>query len=153
LRCDQTGSLGAVGLQFEIPVGDRKVFQDTGSLSLRPYVTLEQRLFKTPWGRFNAMGTFGYSFAVDNERTDFFFNSYQLDFDVGCLHKIYPLVELNWFHYTTNGGAQPFPLGFEGKDLFNFGSPGIAGHNELSIAVGARFKPLEAVQFGVAAEF
>src|SRR5262249_32647674 len=87
------------------------------------------------------------------ERTDFFFNSYHLDYDIGNLHKFYPLLELNWFHYTTNGGAQPQPLGVEGKDLFNFGSPGIPGHNALSIAGGMRFKPWESLQFGVAAEF
>ena len=43
-----------------------------------------------------------------------------LDFDVANLHRIYPLVELNWYHYNRSGKARD--LNFEGADLVNFGS-------------------------------
>src|SRR5262249_25639815 len=146
LRNECTQTLGAVGLTFEIPAGPSKVFQDTGNLSLTPYVTLGQNFLKSSYGSFNALGTFGDSFPVDNRRTDFFFNSYHLDYDIANAHKFYPLVELNWFHYTRNGGARD--IDFEGKDLFNFGAEHVAGHNDLSIAVGARYKFSEAFQLG-----
>ncbi len=64
---------------------------------------------------------------------------------MGNFHRIYPLVELNWFHYTRNG--HPQTLGFEGADLFNFGSNN-AGHNDLNAAIGARYKFTENIQMG-----
>jgi len=66
----------------------------------------------------------------------------------------YPFIEMNWFYYTSNGsGPHPQTFGFEGRDLFNFGSKGIEGHDELSLAFGARYKLSERWQFGAALEF
>src|SRR5262249_46783738 len=87
--------------------------------------------------------------------------SAHLDYDVGNLHKIYPLMELNWFSYTkagTNvyviGDNVVVPkLGFEGADLINFGARGVAGHNFVSLAFGMRYKFCEAIQLGGAFEF
>src|SRR5207248_2391314 len=104
------------------------------------------------WGSFNFLNTTGYSFATDNQRTDFFYSSFHIDYDVKNLNKIFPLIELNWFHYTTNGGAGEF-FGFEGRDLVTFGSGGVAGHNDLSLAIGARYKFAEWFQIGAVAEF
>ena len=59
---------------------------------------------------------------------------------------------MNWFHYTTNG-SKPTTYGFEGTDLANFGSGGIAGHGTLSLAVGARYKFAEWFQTGLVVEF
>jgi hypothetical protein len=151
LRNDSTKTLGAVGLTFQIPTGSAKVFQDTGSLSLTPYVSLGQHFLKTPYGSFNALDTLGYTVSVDNKRSDYLFDSFHLDFDVLDLHKIYPLLELNYFLYTSAGNDRP--LNFEGRDLFNFGSTGVSGENQLSIAGGARYKVNENLQAGLAAEF
>jgi hypothetical protein len=150
LRCDSTGSLGAVGLNFDFPTGDRHVLQDTGSLTLEPYLSLGQRIYRFSFGTFYGMGTAGYNFATDNKRSDNFFTSLHLDLDYGDLHKIYPLVEVHWFHYTNNGKARD--LTFEGRDLFNFGSRHVSGHDEVSVAVGARYKVNECLQLGLAAE-
>lgn len=150
-RNEQTGTLAAAGLTFEIPAGPRKVFQDTGDLSLRPYVSFAQSFGRTSYGSFDAMSTFGYNFGADNKRSDNFFSSWHLDFDVANAHKIYPLVELNWRHYTTNGKANDF--NFEGGDLFNFGSEHVAGQNYLSMGPGLRYKFTEWAQVGTAVEF
>src|SRR5437016_4990580 len=40
----------------------------------------------------------------------------------------------------------------EGRDLFNFGSTSVSGHSEVSLAVGARYKVNESLQFGLIAE-
>jgi hypothetical protein len=64
---------------------------------------------------------------------------------------LFPLIELNWFHYTNNGNSRP--LNFEGTDLFNFGSTNVAGHNYLRMALGARYVPFPWLQFGTAFEF
>ncbi len=149
-RCDSTGTVVAAGLTFDIPAGPARVQQDTGSLSLVPYLTAAQRLWRTPYGTLNGMGTLGYNFAVDDQRSDNFFMSLHLDYDVGDLHRIYPLVELNWFAITNNGKARD--LTFEGNDLFNFGATNASGSNEVTIAVGARFKATDRLTFGLAYE-
>ncbi len=149
-RCDSSGSVVAAGLTFDIPAGSSKVQQDTGDLSLVPYITAAQRLVRTPYGTLNGMGTLGYSFATDNQRSDNLFLSLHLDYDVGDLHRFYPLLELNWFAYTGNGKARN--LNFEGADLFNFGSTNVSGTNEVSLALGARYKVSDRFWVGVAFE-
>lgn len=151
LRNENTGTLGAAGVTFQIPTGSSKTFQDTGSLTLVPYVSFGQTFGQTSYGAFNALATTGYALSVDNKRSDYFYLSTHLDFDVANLHKIYPLIELNWFHYATSGQSVPF--GFEGRDLINFGSTGVSGLDSLTIAVGGRYKFCESVQTGMAVEF
>jgi hypothetical protein len=151
LRNTETGTVAAAGVTFAIPDGPTKVAQDTGTLSVIPYVTAAQNFGCTSYGSFNAMGTLGYSFRTDGDRSDYFFTSWHLDFDVGNQHRLYPLVELNWFHYSRAGGVRPFD--FEGRDLFNFGSTQIHSVDDLSIATGVRYKFSECVQAGVGLEF
>ena len=150
-RCEQTGTIAAAGLLLDIPWGPHKVLQDTGSLSLEPYVSVGQNFLKSAYGSANFLGTLGYSVGADNKRSDFLWTSVHFDYDVGNLHKIYPLLELNYFHYTSSGTAHA--LDFEGRDLFNFGSTAISGHDDLSMAVGARYKFTERLQAGAAYEF
>jgi hypothetical protein len=151
LRNDQNCILGAAGLQFEIPVGSSSVFQDTGDLSLVPYLSFATSFFPSQYGNFNAMTTFGYAFRTDSERSEHFFTSLHLDFDVGRAHRFYPLIELNWFHYSRNGTVRPF--GFEGRDVINFGATPVVGQDEVTLAGGFRAKYNECIQFGAAAEF
>lgn len=151
IRNTNSCTLLALGLNFDIATGPARVFQDTGDLSLTPYVSFAQNFGKTSWGSFNFMNTTGYSFGTDSARTDYFYSSFHLDFDVGNFKKIYPLVEINWVHYTQNGRVRD--LAFEGKDLINFGTKGIAGFNELSVAFGLRYKFTEMFQLGAAFEF
>jgi hypothetical protein len=151
-RCEATKTVVAAGLNFDLAIGNNNVFQSTGDLSLIPYISVAQNFLKSSYGSFNVMSTTGYSFAVDNERTDFLYSSVHLDYDVGNLNKIFPLIEMNWFHYTTNG-SHPSTFGFEGRDLINFGSGDIAGHDNLSLAVGARYKFAEWLQTGLVVEF
>jgi hypothetical protein len=110
-----------------------------------------QSFFKTSYGSFNALGTFGYAFRTDSQRSEDFFLSLHLDYDVANLHRVYPLMELNWFHYTRNGKGRD--LTFEGRDLFNFGSQHVAGHDEVALAFGARVKATEWWILGFAVEF
>jgi hypothetical protein len=151
LRNDACGRIAAAGLTFQIPTGDSKVFQDTGTLSLEPYVSFGQNFGRTSFGSFNFLGTAGYDFSIDNKRSDYFFTSLHLDYDLAGAHRYYPLLELNWFHYTDGGHTRN--VGFEGGDLFNFGSGGVNGKDIVSIAPGFRYKLSECVQFGFAAEF
>jgi len=141
----------AIGLAFELPIGASQVNQDTGNWSLRPYFSLAQNWWKTDYGSFNFLNTTGYALGIDSQRTDMFFSSFHISYDVGNAQKFFPLVEVNWSFYPFNGSARN--IGFEGSNLINFGSAGVAGHHELTVAPGARYKFSEHLQFGVAAEF
>jgi hypothetical protein len=150
-RNDTTNTVMAGGLTFQIPTGPAKVFQDTGSLGLVPYLSFAQNFLRSfEYGSFNFLNTTGYDFSTSDVRSPFFFTSFHLDFDVGNAHRIYPLIELNWFHYTQNG--HNVPAGFEGGDLFNFGGQA-AGRNDLSIAIGARYKINDFIQTGLAVQW
>jgi hypothetical protein len=151
IRSEDTQTLLAGGLQFGIPAGPGKVFQNTGNMSLIPYFTLGQNFLRSSFGSFNFLTTFGYSVGFDSQRSDYLFNSYHLDYDLLNAHKIYPLIELNWFHYTESGNYRP--VMFEGQDLVNFGAHGVSGSDNLSLAFGARYKFSEWAQTGIAAEF
>jgi hypothetical protein len=151
LRNTETGTVLAAGATFQIPAGPSRVAQDTGNFSVVPYITAAQNFGCTSYGSFNAMATAGYAIRADNQRTEYLFTSWHLDFDVGNQHRIYPLVELNWFHYTRAGNERPY--NFEGADLFNFGSTGVAGKNNFTLATGVRYKFTEAIQTGVVFEF
>ncbi len=151
IHSDRSGTVGAVGVNFEIPTGAARVFQDTGSLSVVPYFTIGQTFGRSSYGSFNVLGTFGYALGVDDKRSDSFFTGLHLDYDIANAHKIYALMELNWTHYTTNGSTRD--VSFEGRDLANFGARHVDGHNELSLAAGLRYKFTENVQFGTAVEF
>jgi hypothetical protein len=151
-RNESSRTVMAAGLNFDMAIGSGGVFQNTGDLSLVPYFSIAQGFGKSSYGSFNFMNTTGYSFATDNQRNDFFFSSFHLDYDVANLNKIFPLIELNWFAFTQNGGSNKF-FGFEGRDLVNFGTGGIAGHQDLSLALGARYKFAEWFQIGAVVEF
>jgi hypothetical protein len=151
-RCENSGTVAAAGLNFDIPIGSKDVFQDTGTLSLEPYISVAQNFGRSSYGSFNVMNTTGYSVAVDNQRTDFLFTSLHLDYDVVNAHKYYPFIEMSDFYITAAGKALP-DIGFEGRDLFNFGAQGTSGNNTFTTAVGLRYKYNEHLQAGAAYEF
>ncbi len=153
-RCPDTNTVAAAGVDFQIPVGSGKVFQDTGTLSMVPYLSAAQN-FRLPqgYGAINLMGTTGYSFSIDHDRSDYFFLSTHVDYDVANLHMFYPFLELNWFHYTKAGNGPA--LGFEGTDLVNFGSSNLGSRDFVTLAPGLRYKfgGRENIQTGLAIEF
>jgi hypothetical protein len=150
LRNERSGTLGAIGLWFDIPTASSNLLANDG-LSLFPFVTLGQNFGRSSYGSFNLLGEIGYSFGVNDKPSDFFMTSLHLDYDIGNLHKIYPLLELNWRYYTNNGNVRVQT--FEGGDLINFGATEISGRNNLILAPGVRYKFNEHFQAGTALEF
>ncbi len=151
LRNPTSNTLAAFGVTFELPTGPASVLQDTGSLSIAPYFSFAQNFGRSQYGSFNFMNTTGYVFRADNQRSESFYSSFHLDFDVSNAKRFYPLVELNWRQYTRNGGARD--LNFEGNDLANFGSRSINNIGELTFALGGRAVINNNIQFGIATEF
>jgi hypothetical protein len=150
LRNDSTQTVAALGVTFQLPIGNKSVFQNTGNLSVAPYLSFAQNFWRTSFGSFNFMDTTGYTFA-DNQRSEFFYKSMHLDYDVANWNKIYPMLELHWQHYVKKGDATNF--GFEGGDLINFGSRNLSSRDILSLALGTRYKFSERAQVGVATEW
>ena len=151
IRNENTGTLLAAGVNFDIAAGDHSVHQDTDSLSVEPYISFGQNFWRTSYGSANFLNTTGFSGSGSNERSDFFFSSFHFDYDIANLHKLYPVLEINYFYYTAAGNE--LPLGFEGRDLINFGSKGVSGNNSTTIAPGFRYKFNENFQTGIAVEF
>lgn len=149
LRDVDFGTLLAAGLQFQVPLGSSAVYQNTGKLGLVPYVSVGQTFLKTRFGGFNALANAGYSYSVNNLRSDYFYASGHVSFDLMNRQKFFPLAEVNWFQYTTNGNAQ-FLAG-EGRDLVNFGSLA-KGSSLLTGALGARYRLSKSLEFGGAFE-
>ncbi len=150
VRDPEFKTLLSAGATFQIPLGAGGVYQDTGRLSVVPYVTAAQKLMGTAWGTFNGMAAGGYSFSTNRDRSDFFFASAHLDFDVMNKNQFYPLAELNWFGYTTDGQARAF--GVEGRDLANIGAAN-KGANLVTWALGGRYRSKNSFwEFGAAFE-
>lgn len=150
VRNEDTGLLVAGGAIFQIPIGSSSVYQDTGSLSIAPYLSASYPFLKSRIGTFTGVGNMGYSFATDSQRSDYFYASAHVDFDVGNAHRFFPLFEMNWIQYTSGGNSRA--IAGEGRDLINFG--GVTnGSNLLTGAVGARVKLTRTTEFGGAFEF
>jgi hypothetical protein len=152
LRNPETGSVAAAGLMFDMPIGSKKAYQDTGTLSLAPYVSYGQTFGRLPggYGSLNFIGNLGYSFAIDNDRTDFLYSTLHLDWNIANANTFFPLLELNWINYTSRGSATF--VGTEGADLINFGASNRQGSSYLSMAAGLRYRFSEHVYLGAAFE-
>jgi hypothetical protein len=152
-RNADTGTVAAAGLIFEIPAGSSRIFQDVGSLSLDPYLSIGQSFGALPggWGSLNLVGNTGYSFSIDDARSEFFYLNLHLDYNIANFNTIFPLIEMNWIRYTRAGNNAD--LGFEGADFANFGSSSRRGKDYLSIASGLRYRFTDNVFGGAAVEF
>ena len=149
-RVPESQTLASFGLQFQMPIGNGNVFQDTGGLGLVPYLSFGRMIGKTDYGSFHVINVAGYHLSTGAGRTDYFFDSLHFDLDMADEHRFYPTLELNWFHNATNGTGRPF-LFFEGRDWANVGALA-AGRDLLTIAPGFRYKFTEYLQMGLAVE-
>ena len=149
IRDEENGTLLAVGSQFHVPLGSGSVYQNTGKLSIVPYATFGQTFLKTRLGSFNTLLAAGYSFSINNARSDYFYSSAHVSYDVGNYHRFYPVAELSWFQATTNGTSNV--IKGEGRDLVNFGGEG-KGSSLLTGALGARYKVTKNIEVGGAYE-
>jgi hypothetical protein len=147
LRNTDTGTVAAAGVTFEIPCGGENVFQNEGTLSIDPYVSIGQTLgLGGGWGSVNLLGTTGYSFSVDSKRAEFYYLNFHVDYNIAGLNTIYPVFEVNWMHFTNT---------FEnanGSWLINLGNFG-GSTDWLALAPGMRYRFSENVFAGFAAEF
>lgn len=153
VKNDCSGTLLATGVTFQIPTGNNTLAQNTGRLSVAPYLTFAQKFF--PDFRFGSLilwNTTGYAFRTDGIRSEYLYSVMHVNWDILNLHMFYPEVGLQWNLYTRGGNRIPgFPgaQAFEGIDWANIGLPN-AGRNELSVSSGLRWRINEHLQTGFA---
>jgi hypothetical protein len=150
LRNDCSGTLGALGLTFQIPTGTTRFNQNHGSLALIPYLSMGQNFWRTSYGSMNFLGSLAYSFSTENNNRDYLSTNLHLDYDVANLHKFYPLMELNWLHYPQQGSINFVNVQ---DNSINFGSFSMNGHDVVDLSFGARYKFSECFQVGSAIGF
>ena len=149
-RDKENQGLLSAGAILQVPTGPDSNYQNTGKLSIVPYISAAKRLWETDWGTLNGMANAGYSFGTNSERADFFYTSAHIDFDIGNRRRFYPLMEVNWFAFTKNGTARNLP--FNGRDLANIGTAS-SGSNLVTWTIGGKYKaPSARWEFGAGYE-
>jgi hypothetical protein len=125
--------LVAVGGTWEPQTGEGRVFQDIGTGIFTVFGVIGKEFGGCNHVLFNA----GYQFPADpNQNSSFFYT--QLHLDRQFFGWLYPLVELNWFHYTEGGDHGLPPSLGELDGLINLGTSGVSGNDLVTLAVGMK---------------
>lgn len=137
----------SAGFQYEFQTGEATVFQSHGDGTLSVFgVAGKEFGCKT-----HLLALMGHQFPMDSaENSGYLYTSLHLDHAV--TPWFYPLVELNWFHYTQSGSRGiPSAVG-EGDGLINIGTGNVAGNDLTTIALGAKIILMENRELGIAWE-
>jgi hypothetical protein len=125
--------LVAVGGTWEPQTGEGRVFQNIGTGIFTVFGVVGKEFGQCNHVLFNA----GYQFPADpNQNSSFFYS--QLHLDRQMLGWLYPLVELNWFHYTDSGDHGLPPSLGELDGLINLGTSGVSGNDLVTLAFGLK---------------
>jgi len=135
------------GFTFELPTGEADPLQGNGNGEMHLFLTGAKKIgSRSHW---ISAGGFRLPMNPTDESTSCYFSNH-FDYQIG--RRVYLLAETNWYHWLRSGQDGPIP-GVEGLDLINLGSPGVAGNDIVTQAVGIKFKPNGNTEIGVAYEF
>ena len=155
----------APSLRMDIPVGEDDVFSGNGDGVLIPDLSFAAK----PFGELQVIGDLGFRIALDSdeESTSLFYHLHL----AYPLHEYFvPLVELSATHWLDGGDGTlevdtklaTLPLSvaqaalgtgeFEGADVVNLGSKGIAGASLVTMAFGFRIPLSSSTSLGGAYE-
>jgi hypothetical protein len=136
------------GFTYEPPMGERNVLENHGDGVVSVFTTIGKE-GATHW---HILNTAGFQFGLnDTQNSAFFYNSLHLDQQL--FGWIYPLIELNWFHYDRGGDRGLPPALGEGDGLLNLGTSGVGGNDLVTMAVGLKARLGEHADTGIAWEF
>jgi hypothetical protein len=173
----EDGFIFTPALRVDLPVGQKRVFSGNGGGVVIPSVSSAYGM-----GPVHLIGSTGWRlpFSSDKESTSIFYN---LHLDVAAVEFLVPFLELNGTTWTHSGHGErrvktkafgsvpltpaqdvvhnqpPAGLGqtdrrrWEGADVVNLGSRGVAGNTILTLAAGARIPVGKNVSFGAYYEF
>ncbi len=132
------------GFTFEVPTGNREVFQGNGSGELNLFISAMKG-----WDNLHATVSIGGRIPMDLDKETANVR-YSGMLDYWLCNWFIPFVTVNAF--TTVSEADVLPLQSEGFDLINFGSTGAEGHTQASFGAGFRSRLLDNLDLGFAYE-
>lgn len=132
------------GIKLELPTGNVRVFQGSGSGVWDLFVSSAKA-----WDKIQLQGNIGVTIPNDfDKKTSVAHYSAQLAYD--WCRWVKPFVSANAFTVLSEGKG--LPLNTEGFDLMNFGSSKAQGQTQLALGGGIRSELKKNVQLGVAGE-
>lgn len=157
-------------LRYEIPLGQRGVFQDHDDGMLIPAISGAYQ-----HGAWHVIAGIGGHAPLDGDKnsSNFFYNfHFNHAFPLGdrAVTHVVPFIELNGINWTGSGNGSrtintavgPLPIGtgvallgvapFEGVDVVNLGNLGVSGNNYVTMAWGVRLPMERGLSLGVAYE-
>lgn len=147
IRDEERQLLVTSGFMFEPQTGEADVFQSNG----RGLFTVFGTLGKEFGCKNHLLLNGGYHFPVDSNANSSLFYA-QVHLDRQMFGWMYPLVELNWFHWTQGGNRGLPPALGEGDGLLNLGTTGVAGNDLVTVAAGLKAKLSRNLDAGFAYE-
>lgn len=131
---------------FEFSNGSRDVFQGNGDGNAAPSLT-----FLKGAGDFQFMGTVGGIIPFQhNDESTLLYTSWHASYNIA--DEFFPLVEVNYFRVIRNAHRNSLTR-WEGGDVINLGSnDGTSHRNFVTIALGARYRCFDRLDFGFAYE-
>lgn len=132
------------GFTFEIPMGNREVFQGNGSGELNVFVSAAKG-----FGKLHLTGNTGVRVPFDSsEESTILHYSAMLDYRICSWFQ--PFVSVTGLTVLSEGDAMG--LDTEGYDLINFGSSNSGGETQVVIGGGFRSQLTSSLSFGIAYE-
>ncbi len=141
-----TQTLLSGGVTFDIPSGSPRALQGNGYGEFNLFATGGTE-FLDNWHYVTATGFRLPTYTTQESQLWYWSN--HVDYQIGNT-GLYLLGEANWYHWMKSG--QRFPVAVEGLDIFNLGSPGVAGNDIVTGAVGVKYKPADNMEIGLAWE-
>lgn len=137
----------SAGVVYDMPVGSPRALQAGGDGEFHLFLSGGTQLLDCGhW-----VSGLGGVIPVDaDENSHFMYWSNHFDYQVR--KGWYAVTEFNWFHWTDGGANRLGLTGVEGFDAFNLGSGGVDGNDIVTGAIGAKYKPSDKYEFGVAWE-
>ncbi|MBI1840226.1 MAG: hypothetical protein HYR88_05170 [Verrucomicrobia bacterium] len=132
------------GLKFELPSGNKRVFQGNGQGEFNPFVSAMKG-----WKDFHLTGTFGGRIPVNFDQETASIH-YSLQFDYYFCQWFIPFGVVNGFTVLSEAKGPAF--GVEGFDLINFGTSNAGGFTQVALGGGFRSRLCKAADIGFAYE-
>jgi hypothetical protein len=140
--------LAAVGFMFEPQTGEAAVFQSHGDGLFTFFGTVGKEF----GCKNHVIANLGYQVPINGDENSSMIYS-QLHFDRQMFGWLYPLFEVNWYHWVAGGNRGLPPALGEGDGLLNLGTSGVAGNDLVTMAVGLKAKLNCHAEVGAAWEF
>jgi hypothetical protein len=132
------------GFTFEIPLGNREVFQGNGDGELNAFVSAAKG-----FGRFHLTGNTGLRVPFDSAAESLIWH-YSAMTDYRICSWFQPFVSVTGITVVDAGDGPG--LTTEGYDLINFGSSASNGETQVVAGAGFRSQLTESLSFGIAYE-